>query len=258
LFLGGTFGIQHISYDQQIRHGEVSYSDLTWLESLESNDYLFSKGNGVNFKFGFIYKINQMIRVGGAFHTPTWLSFRDDFWTDVTATIDYPDGRKFNTGKSPNGYYDWELTSPWHILANTAFVFGKHGIVSAEYEYVGYQGMKLNDYYNTFYDENQTITNLYQAGHNIKIGAEYQLGILRLRGGFSYLGSPYASNSANSDATKLIYSGGAGIATGNFYFDLSYQYATSNEKYFMYNRQSSMADVSTNSNRMITTVGFRF
>jgi len=257
LFVGGTFGIQHINYGQQVYHNEDPNDEDLWLQSLESNDYLYSKGTGINLKFGFIYKINQLIRIGGAVHTPTWYNFRDDYWTDVYATIDYPEGREFNTGKSPVGYYNWELASPWHLLGNAALVIGKNAILSADYEYVGYQGMKLSAYDYYFNDENKAIENLYVAGHTVKIGAEYRISMVSLRGGFGYYGSPFVSTSANADAFRLSYSGGIGVALGSLYFDFSYLYANSKEKYFMYNGAGA-ADLNTTNNRFTTTLGFRF
>ncbi|HBX85167.1 MAG: hypothetical protein A2W97_19440 [Bacteroidetes bacterium GWE2_40_63] len=257
-FFGATVGFQRIRYEQEIIHSENPIDDIA-LQSLTSDNYLKTRGNGLNLKVGFIYKINQMIRLGGAFHTPTIYNFRDDFWTNVNARIRYEDGEiSNNMGESPLGYFNWEYASPLRLMGSAAVVIGKYGTVSAEYEYISYSSMSLSSSDHSFNSENNMIDSLYQGTHNVRLGGELRFGILSVRGGFQYYGSPFKPFASNHDAYKMIYSGGIGLTGENLYVDLAYQYTAQNERYFMYNWEGSGADLEKFKSKYIAAVGFRF
>ena len=70
--------------------------------------------------------------------------------------------------------------------------------------------------------------------------------------------SPYKKSESNANAYQLLYSGGIGVNAGIVYFDVAYQYATSNEYYYMYGYESSKATLTNNSSKFMATLGFRF
>ncbi|MGE4288879.1 MAG: OmpP1/FadL family transporter [Salinivirgaceae bacterium] len=257
LYLGGSIGLQQVRYEQVIEHYEEPNNDIALID-FSSEDYLYSKGSGINLKLGFLYKASQELRLGAAIHTPTIYSFSDEFHTDVYAY--YIDGGEVvkGVGKAPRGKFNWNYRSPLKIQTSLAYVFGTHGLLSAEYEFINYKGMLLSSENYFFDEENENIRTFYKNGHNIRLGGEYRLGLVNLRAGFTYYGSPFDENTVNKDAHTLAYSGGAGINLGNAFVDLAYQYTTLGEKYFMYNYASSMVELDKIRSTFLLTLGLKF
>lgn len=257
LYVGGAIGLQQIRYQQTISHQEIPNNNIA-LVQFNSEDNLQTKGSGFNLKAGFIYKVNQMFRFGLSAQTPTIFNIKDDYWTNVTTTFTENGSENTWTGKAPSGSYNWEYLSPLKGATSVAFVFGSRGMVSADYEVINYKGMHMSaqDYF--FDDENQAIKKVYQTSQNFRLGGEYKLGHLSLRGGFAYLGSPFANNTTNKNAYQLIYSGGLGIVAGDTYFDAAYQYSKSDENYYMYNYSDAMAGLQKSNSSFVLTLGFKF
>lgn len=258
LYLGGSIGLQQIRYEQVIEHFEEPNNDIALID-FRSEDYLYSKGSGINLKLGFLYKASQELRLGAAIHTPTIYSFSDEFHTDVYAYY-YIDGGEVakGVGKASRGEFNWNYRSPLKIQTSIAYVFGTKGLLSADYEFINYQGMLLSSE-NYFFDaENENIRTFYKNGHNIRIGGEYRLGLVNLRAGFAYYGSPFNEKTVNKDAHTLVYSGGAGLNLGNAFIDAAYQFSSLSEKYFMYNYASSMVELDKVRSTFLLTLGLKF
>jgi hypothetical protein len=164
------------------------------------------------------------------------------------------------SASSPNGIYDYKLTTPFRFQGSAALVLGKLMVVGAGYEVVDYSNSRLDAYDYKFYDENDKIGKSYRVTHNVKAGAEFRLGMLYLRGGAQYRMSPYVDERNNADTWML--SGGFGVRTKNVSFDMSYSYSTRSEVYGLYydprqdDFEYSLNDLHTNN--IMMTVGFRF
>jgi hypothetical protein len=257
LYLGGSIGLQQIRYEQVIEHFEEPNNDIALID-FHSEDYLYSKGSGINLKLGILYKVNQELRLGAAIHTPTIYSFSDEFHTNVyTYYIDGGEVLK-GVGKAPRGKFNWNYRSPLKIQTSIAYVFGTKGLLSADYEFINYKGMLLSSENYFFDEENENIRTFYKNGHNLRLGSEYRLGLVNLRAGFAYYGSPFSKNTVNKEAHTLVYSGGAGLNLGNAFIDAAYQYTTLSEKYFMYNYASSMVELDKIRSTFLLTLGLKF
>jgi hypothetical protein len=257
IYFGGSIGLQQIRYEQTIMHSEVPNYNIA-LKYFDSYDYFTSKATGFNLKLGFIYKLNQMVRLGASIQTPTVFNVKEDAWTDVYTTYEQ-DGIIYDgVGEAPINTFNWEYYSPLITAGSVAFVFGNHGMLSVDYELINYSGMRISADDQLFDEENSNIQDFYKTSQNIKLGGEYRLGVLSLRGGFAYLGSPFESVTINSDAYTLVYSGGAGLVAGNAYFDIAYHYTSSNENYLMYNYSGSMVDLKQINSSFLLTLGIKF
>jgi len=257
LYIGGTMGFQRIDYEQTTFYSELPSAELV-LHNYSSEDYLKARGSGFNLKLGMMLKLNHMIRIGAAIHTPTLYNFSYDYWTDVNATIEIDNEVFNNMKKSPRGNYNWEFSSPARYMFSSAIVLGNLGVISAEIDYVDYTSMNISASDYLFEEENSAINKIYRGVTNYKLGAELRLGAISVRGGAGYLGSPFASGEANSDAARLMASGGVGMNAGLFYFDAAYQYITGSEEFYMYGYESSRATIDNVSSKFMVTLGFRF
>lgn len=236
LQIGISFGIQSIRYSEKSTFSENS--DLTDLQSFTFNEYLDTRGSGFNMKVGMILRPVEFLRLGAAFHTPTFYTLKDVYSYDASSYFRTPDSYGdydyFSDGDGEMEYA-YELYTPMRIVTSAALVLPKVGIFSADYEFVKYNKARLRaDDYN-FDSENEAIKELFQQAHNIRLGVEIKLSPVYIRGGASYYGSP----SINDEFGPILgYSFGAGMRTKNVFVDFGYNhsfYSNNTKLYDYYN-----------------------
>jgi hypothetical protein len=275
LYLGATLGFSKIKYELTSRY-EESDNDTTKtgnyiplykmdLDKFILNEKISTTGRGVNFKVGAIYSVMDWLRVGAAVHTPTLYYNMTDVYSDsITAIYKYfetPDSYyptgKTTTYSSPEGLFDYSLTTPFRAMASVAFIIKKMGLISADYEYLNYAQARLNASNDDFRTANKNIQSFYTGASNIRIGTEWRFEPFTIRAGYAYYGSPYKKGV--NDGSRSMYSLGAGYKMEVFYLDVAYQYSISNEKFYMYD--PAFVNSSKNkiqSGALLTTVGFKF
>jgi hypothetical protein len=267
LFLGATLGIQSVDYSEEKIHDEYNIPG-TQLSSFTFNDYFSYKGVGYNFKIGAIYKPIDFLRLGFAFHTPTYYSVKSDYSTDMHTWFYSANENKGKDVYSDFTEYDFKVTSPLKLIFSGALQ-GKLGVLSFDYEYVDYSASKIRGDNDPFTDVNQTIQDIYRVTGNLKIGGELKLDQFALRAGYGYYGSPYNSNHFNKNANTQTYSAGFGYRGENFFIDFGYILFDTKYKYNLYSYEApdsnnnwqvydERADLESKINRFVVTVGFRF
>lgn len=258
LYVGGSIGILHVKYEESAFYSETPHESVPNLLYFENDDFFRTKGNGVNFKFGIIGRVNDYIRLGAGIHTPTFFSMRDTYNSKVLGRIDYVDGPSDNTSSSGNNFFEWELMTPFKALGSAAFIYKNFGFVSFDYEYIDYSAMNMQAIDYSFTEENQQITKLYGVAHNFKVGAEFNMGPLALRGGYSIYGSPFHKDSENSNASRAVLSGGLGFRSELMFVDFTVKHAQRDEYYYIYGSTDSKASLENQQMSYITTIGFKF
>lgn len=262
LFLGMTFGFPHINYQEESIYTEKDDNDSSlYVKSFERTEYLNTKGTGFNFKFGFIYKPVDFIRIGGAIHTPTaYNDMNDSYGATMTAYYDQPPLTTSNAthfeASSPDGSYDYKITTPMRAIGSLAVIIGQYGLISADYEYVDYSTARLraNDY--SFQNENNTIRTSYTAANNFRIGTEWKAGIYAFRGGYSLYGSPYKGENTTGLGSRTGYSFGFGIHEKAYFIDFAYNHSASKDNYYIYGYAPASSNTYSN-NSYSFTLGFR-
>jgi len=223
------------------------------------NEFLKTTGTGINLKTGFIYKPTNFIRIGGAYHSPTWLTLEDSYYTEMYSSFD---DVGTNYAMSPSLYQRYNLRTPSRFLGSLAFIFGKVGILSIDYEYVNYTWARYGSHYSFYsYDANQSIINTYKGAHNVKIGGEVRVNFVSFRGGFAFFDSPYQSYLTNANSYTYQYTGGLGFNFNDYFIDLAYVHQTNDINYYLYDTDIAHVDralISSNSNKFMITVGARF
>ena len=275
LYFGVSIGIVDLYYKESSTHSEWDKNNnIYYFNDLKFNSYLRTSGTGINGKLGIIYKPINELRLGLAVHTPTFYNLNDVFETSMKSSITYDDGKTEKySATSPFSEYDYNLETPLRATLSGAFVIGKKGLISLDYEYVDYSKARLRkggDGYQFVY-ENQDITSAYRAVGNIRLGGEYRVtDVFSLRAGFEHYPSAYnkyafGSTQPNADVNMNIYSCGFGYRQGNFYFDAAYRYTDSKVFDMLYPAPVSnyyptpeMASFRTLKNNVAFTFGFRF
>jgi len=262
LFLGVTMGVPVINFNENRTFEEINdkkFRDTCAFRSFTMNDKLSVRSTGINLKLGVIYQPFDFMRVGLAFHTPTFYgNVRDNFERQVSFDGIDEKGIFFHVEKAYSNSFNYTLTTPLRAMANVAFFIAQRAFISTEYEFADYSMATLYSVNYNFSNENKTIQNMYGFSHIARIGAELNLNqVFAIRVGYNYISSPYKNNI--NDGSKHYASGGFGFRTKYLYGDFAYAFTTSKEQYWMYDP----AFVNAVNNKFIThrimlTLGVRF
>lgn len=133
----------------------VGLYDANWI--LYDNYRL--SGTGFKFNMGFIVKPIQELRLGFAFHTPSFYTLNETYY-DSHLNFNYPFRTEYTSEWANDGYPATNrinFQTPWRLIASVAGVIGSNFIISADYEWNGYKTMKYSDadiydYYDPWYD----------------------------------------------------------------------------------------------------------
>ncbi len=219
-------------------------------------DEFSSSGYGVNFKLGVLGIPHEKVRLGFAFHSPSLISFSDQYFTFVNTdftTVAYE-------VESPNGEFSYRFVNPWKLIGNAGFIMGKYGFVSTEYELQNPGNSKFKFKSNdadTKREEdirNQAIADLYTWQHHLKIGVEVKFEPIRIRAGFQYKSSPFS----DGGKAELTYSGGLGYRGKHFFVDGAFAYSVGQINYEPYgfgSVTSGTALLNRNRSQVTFTIG---
>lgn len=256
LFLGATVGLPSVRYEESAIFQETDRDNLNSIfNSLTYTNKFNTKGTGFNLKIGAILRPTDMVRLGVAFHTPTFFKLEDEYYASMQSSLNLIDYTDFS--ESPNGWFEYELTTPMKAIGSVGLVFGNVGLISLDYEYVDYSRMRLRSDDYLFADENRVIRENYTTQHNIRIGGEVRLDPLVLRGGYAFYSSPYKTGV--NDGQQSIVSAGVGLRQQNFFLDFGYALAFFSEDYYLYSAQFvDPVENNFNMSRFMLTFGFRF
>ena len=262
LFIGMTFAFPRINYEEESYYFEKDNKTLSpFLKSFDRYEYLHTTGTGFNFKIGFIYKPMDFVRIGGAFHTPTYYTnLHDAFSARMTAYYDQPPLTNSNVtifdANSPNGDYEYDITTPLRAMGSLAFILGQYGLISADYEYIDYSNANLDAYDYNFSSENNTIRTTFAAANNVRVGTEWKAGILSFRGGYNIYGSPYKNEGMTGRGSRTGYSFGIGVREKIYFVDFSYSHYSMDDNYYLYNIAPASRNT-YNGNSYSLTLGLR-
>jgi hypothetical protein len=262
LYIGGTFGIHRLRYSSFTDHMEMDdagiipyFNSFTFRESLET------RGTGYTFKAGIIFRPVSLIRIGAAFHLPTFYKIREDFYTDMSSTFDDANVADLFE-RSPVNQFDYWLRTPYKAIGSVAVQLGRIALISAEYEYMDYSEANFDSRGITDYDllyQNDRIKEVLSSAHNVRAGAELHLGPMYLRGGASFYDSPYKSTEINAESWNISFSGGLGFRSKNVFFDLAYSIRQQDYHYYLYIPEDTRgAKITENRHMAAATLGFRF
>jgi len=261
LYIGGTLGFPFVNYYEHSIYKETDNEPDTlsnYFQSLSFDQRLTTTGAGFNFKLGLIYVPIDMdilkVKVGAAFHSPTYYSMNDSWNSTMTSNFD---NGYSAISYSPNGSFDYQIITPKKEIGSLAIQIGHLGTISADYEYVDYSEARIYSNSYDFSSVNNTITQKYTAAQNIKVGAEVVLGMFSIRGGYDIFGSPYKVSTENGKRTAIT--AGFGIIDKRYFIDFGYVYSFSKDDYYIFNADYiNAAKNKYITNNFLMTIGFKF
>lgn len=262
------------AYAENPDTGDINQVPLQW----NMQNLYRCNGTGFNYQLGFIYKPIQELRIGFAFHTPTFYNLTETYSADASTSV-Y--GNMYNTSTNYGypGVNYMNFQSPWKIIVSAAGVIGSKFIISADYEWTGYKTMKFSDptYNDGYWDydwdwygnptpmnpdyygpTNQSIKNTYQNTNTLRLGAEYRVTPnFSVRAGYSFVSSPVQQKAKEGttiytagtipnyrfDNTTNYATCGIGYRTGGFYMDLAYVYKHMDSEYHAFTPDPMTPDI---------------
>ena len=292
LNLGLSVSIKDISYSLTSDYSE-DYND-TGDGGYTLTNWLTTSGAGVSAKFGAIYRPMNELRLGVAYHTPTWYALNETYEAEIddnlTAYVNDPEYKpgQFFSARFKNNY---DLKTPGKFVASIATVLGSRFIASMDYELVNYSNMQLMVPSNAsgasgWYDiDNEYIEQDYKPASTVKVGVEYRLTPqLYGRLGYAWMQNPYdnefkeSGDAAISGSNTIFriegdtnyFTGGLGYRFNrNFYLDAALVYKTQSDDLYPFpnlfteGREELVIDATpftlkNNSIRGLVTLGYRF
>lgn len=291
VYWGASVGISDLEYSMYSYYGEslekarvpYIYGDNTYLAEGNAawgmENYLNMTGTGVNFKMGLIVKPINELRLGVAFHTPTFFNVNSYYYASTSYAFDANvagsgvsniDGTA-ETNAGYDGKTEFDARTPWKVMGSVAGVIGGRGIISLDYERVMYDGMRTS--YNGREDRvvADNVRTTFKASNEIRIGGEFKVTPnFSVRAGYSYKTSPVEENltqdptagtsmSYTLDNKTQRYTAGAGYRYKAFYADLAYVRTNRQSDYYgFFNAEAPSSTLKDANNEVAVSVGFKF
>ncbi len=254
VYAGLSIGVPRLHYDEYSIYSEMDDQKVVdGFDHFDLKETLLTTGSGINIKYGMIFKATDWLRLGATIHSPTWFQMSDIWSGSMTSDIDTAS----YTFEPEDGEFNYQLKTPWRTSGSIGIIFGKHGLLDVDVDYVDYTSMRLRSKDYDFIPENESIHNKYRATQNIRVGGEYNLGIFVLRGGYAYYGSPFADGI--NDGSRQFFTGGIGYRSSHFFTDLAYIHSIKKEDYYPYSVSGiTPANITGVRNSFTVTAGFRF
>ena len=252
-YLGLSLGAATINRERHIYYGEgYNYNSAPALnyqmEHFNYDQVEKMKGTGVNLKVGAIYRPIEDLRIGVAFHTPTYYnitySYQGGMTSEVKAVNNVDDYKLDENGYIrpalsdesilliDDGDYSWAYTTPTRLMFGASYTVAKQLILSVDYERDWYNTMRLKDSpYGALYKG--YIKDTFKGSNTLRVGAEWRfIKQMALRMGYGLWSGALRDKNAIYSSPVTYHteymSTGLGVALSkHFTIDATYQYSSS-------------------------------
>ncbi len=271
--IGLTFSITDLKYRMYSQYDEqYTQESYAWLD----ND-LRTDGTGIQVTAGVIVKPINELRIGLAYHSPTWYNMTDSYAADFEYNLEEYGLEKEGWIYTDFYDYDYRLRTPDKWTASIAGIIGQTAILSADYEYTNYGGsMKLFDDYGDplSHDPNIDIKNHFKGASTVRVGAEVRFTPqFSARVGYQWRQSPLEKNFKDKkeevmttgsinhftlDGDTNYFTYGLGYRfTRNFYTDIAFVMRTQKSDMYTFDL-SEKSDWKDNTFQGLLTLGYKF
>lgn len=255
LYLGASLNFHTVFYEKLTTFDETGYDAASDIQFTTFDNFLQTEGNGFSFSLGAIAKLNDNIRVGGSYQSPTWYRLTDNISQRINTDSDVANSNLSLIDFNLISFFpDYTIKTPSKLTGSAAIIFGKDGLLSFDYGYQDMSQAELKPTSDTaFASENQLISEQLGIVNSYRIGGEYRINQVSLRAGYRFEESPYEDPSIIGDLTG--YSGGIGYSFGANRLDLAYSKTEQDTNDLLFD---SGASNSTLVNRINTNISLGF
>ena len=257
VYLGLTVGFTIGNFDRKTTYTEKTVDDSFLLDY---HTFIYEQNSsigGVNIKLGVIYKPEDWLRLGLAYHIPNKLQITDN-WTTVLRS-QFKDGDFFSE-KSPDGEIEYAVRNPGKLILSAALISGFKGLLSIDVEWINYGKAEIISSQFNFNPENEIISEMLRNAVNFKIGGEMWFGRYSVRAGYAFRQNAYKSVTPDIPDYFNTFALGAGILTDmNLYVNLSGSYKNGYHKQSAYSPSiAPIEHVNQSMVEILVSVGYRF
>lgn len=280
-YIGGTLGIPFLRYEKESTFTEADATEdpNNRFDFATIKENLTTSGTGINLKLGIIYKPVEYVRLGFAFHSPSFFRLTDKYNASVTTnTENYHETLTQTsaalTGSEYGEFQYWYFT-PYRVMISGSYVLREiedvrkqKGFLTADIEYVNYKassftsdpddvdGQSSENYLKSL---NKAIDNAYKGAINIRAGGELKFTTIMVRLGGAYYGNPY-KNLVGEKGHRFQLTGGLGYRNKGMFVDLAYVHTMGKDVHYAYRLQSSPftgASIKNTGGNAVLTFGFK-
>ncbi len=240
LYLGAAVAINSINYSQVQSFSESTDSVDSYIKSFNYRFNLNASGYAYNFRIGAIYRVTDGLRVGVSYQTPTINKLNENY-NSTLGVIYFTDQE--NNYSSDNGSFSYRIISPSKIGFGVAYVIGKIGIISADYDRFDYSNAQFKNSISwskdlpqeDFTPENDAISTRLQATNNIRVGTEWRIKQWSVRLGYGINQNAYKGEYSKnfSDMTTKSFGVGYRIKNASIDFGIANSQYTTNYSPFL-------------------------
>ena len=268
VYVGASISLTNIHYTSDAQYTESGLAREYLNDNLTGNNINYklafnqnqsTDGSGVSGRLGVIFRASPEFRLGATLQTPSWYVINDSYTEEV-------DNSATTRGSRDNRTYDftYNLRTPLKASLGASYIIAGQALLSADIDFVDYASTHLssndgNDM-SLFADNNATIRKTFTNAINYRVGLEYKLNALSLRGGYALNASPY-KNDDNGAFDSEVYSAGLGYRTNKYSIDFGYQYIENDytmRPYSLYAGNEPVAAFNQKRNNVFLTFGLRF
>ncbi len=291
LYFGATMGVRYLSqtteyvYQEEYNYYDdggyayASASDDSPLDYQAAYTNLWQRveldGVGVNLKLGAIIRPVRALRIGVAFHTPTYYTISRSYTASTQTQIlgNYSDlvASETFTSTSPefiDSYeYSWKFRTPSKLLVGASLQVGNAAILSVDYERQWYNWIRVTNAPGdlTTYDYQQSYVENYQPTNTLRVGVEVKpIPAFALRAGGGVTTSMlkdeslFYSSPVETDSNYITCGVGFQLSATTS-LDIAYQYHHQNySSYKLFYVESSSGSVISSSDTFNTSLDRNF
>lgn len=223
LYLGANLNAHFLNFDRTTRLIENNSNTGSETNQIIFSNNLSTAGTGFSAQVGGIAKLSEGFRIGVAYDTPTWYTISEQM-NQRLETNNSLNERIVVNPNVLNIYPDYTIKTPGKLTGSAAILLGKVGLISFDYSYRDWTDTELRPVNDPeFMVQNEEIDNSLRAASTYRIGGEFRINALSLRGGYRIEESPYLNETTIGELTG--YTVGLGFNFGNAKLDLAYDNA---------------------------------
>ncbi len=219
LYVGASLNFHTIVYEKLTEFTESGYDADSRIKRTIFDNLLHTEGTGFSLNLGLIAKLNNNVRIGGSYQSPTWYRLQDETSQRINSDL-ADDDISFINFDVVNVFETHTIKTPAKLTGSIAIIFGKDGLLSFDYDYQDMSKAELRPTSDSsFSNVNKTILNELGTVSTFRLGGEYRIDNVSLRGGYTFKQSPYVNGNTIGELTG--YSAGVGYSFGPNRIDLS-------------------------------------
>ena len=222
IYFGINLNSHFLNYERSTLFYEDNTNTGSTINEVNFKNTLLTTGEGFSLQLGSIVKVNDFIRLGLTYDSPTWMRLREET-TQYLYTFE--DATSLEAEVDPaviNVFPEYNLRTPAQITGSAAFIIGDTGLISIDYSRKDYSTTEFrSNSGGNFSQQNSVISNTLKAASTLRIGGELRHKKFSYRGGYKMEQSPYKDTAAYGNLKG--FSLGLGYDFGGSRLDLAYE-----------------------------------